>query len=90
MNGNTLSLHIDAYETSAETDSFNGSKNEDLQKGKSDSIKNEKQIFTSETFVIQNSFEFPRQENGGAKVPEVSSFKASQQLLNPNKASKYG
>uniref|UniRef100_A0A914P410 Uncharacterized protein n=1 Tax=Panagrolaimus davidi TaxID=227884 RepID=A0A914P410_9BILA len=55
--------------------------NEDLQKGKSDSTKNEKQIFTAETFVFQNSFEFPRQENERAKVPEVSNFKASQRLL---------
>uniref|UniRef100_A0AC35GJF5 Uncharacterized protein n=1 Tax=Panagrolaimus sp. PS1159 TaxID=55785 RepID=A0AC35GJF5_9BILA len=66
--------------------SFNGSKNKDLQKGKSDSIKNE--ISTDGISVIQNSFEFPRQENEGAKVPGVSSFKASQRLLNPNKASK--
>uniref|UniRef100_A0A914P5Z9 Uncharacterized protein n=1 Tax=Panagrolaimus davidi TaxID=227884 RepID=A0A914P5Z9_9BILA len=89
INGSTHSLRIAAYENLAKTDSFNGSKNEDLQKVKSDSIKNEKQIFTAGTFVIQNPFEFPRQENGGAKVPEVSSFKASQRLLNPNKASKY-
>uniref|UniRef100_A0A914Q8B8 Uncharacterized protein n=1 Tax=Panagrolaimus davidi TaxID=227884 RepID=A0A914Q8B8_9BILA len=79
-----------AYENSAKTDSFNGSKNENLQKGKSDSVKNEKQIFTAGTFVIQNSFEFPRQENEGARVPEVSNFEASQRLLNPNKASKNG
>uniref|UniRef100_A0A914P6B2 Uncharacterized protein n=1 Tax=Panagrolaimus davidi TaxID=227884 RepID=A0A914P6B2_9BILA len=90
ISGSTLSLHIAAYENSVETDSFNGSKNEDLQKVKFDSIKNEKQIFTAGTFVIQNSFEFPRQENEGAKVPEVSNFKASQRLLNPNKASKNG
>uniref|UniRef100_A0AC35GNW4 Uncharacterized protein n=1 Tax=Panagrolaimus sp. PS1159 TaxID=55785 RepID=A0AC35GNW4_9BILA len=86
MNDSTFSLHISAFENSV--DSFNGSTNEDLQKGKSDSIKYEKQFFTAETFVIQNSFEFPRQENEGAKVPEVSNFKASQRLLNPNTASK--
>uniref|UniRef100_A0AC35GU70 Uncharacterized protein n=1 Tax=Panagrolaimus sp. PS1159 TaxID=55785 RepID=A0AC35GU70_9BILA len=90
INSSTISHHFAAYENSAKTDSFNGSKNEDLQKGKSDSIKNEKQIFMAGTFVIQNSFEFPRQENEGAKVPGVSSFKASQRLLNPNKASKNG
>uniref|UniRef100_A0A914Q4Y3 Exophilin 5 n=1 Tax=Panagrolaimus davidi TaxID=227884 RepID=A0A914Q4Y3_9BILA len=90
INSSTIFLHIAAYENLAKTDSFNGSKNEDLQKGKSDSFKNEKQIFTAETFVIQNSFEFPRQENEGTKVPEVSNFKASQRLLNPNKASKNG
>uniref|UniRef100_A0A914Q3J5 Uncharacterized protein n=1 Tax=Panagrolaimus davidi TaxID=227884 RepID=A0A914Q3J5_9BILA len=80
-NSSSISLHIAAYENSA---------NEDLQTGKSDSIKNEKQIFTAGTFVTQNSFEFPRQENEEAKVPEVSNFKASQRLLNPNKASKNG
>uniref|UniRef100_A0A914PSE9 Uncharacterized protein n=1 Tax=Panagrolaimus davidi TaxID=227884 RepID=A0A914PSE9_9BILA len=90
ISGSTLSLHIAAYENSVETDSFNGSKNQDLQKGKFDSIKNEKQIFTAGTFVIENTFEFPRQENEGAKVPEVSKFKASQRLQNPNKASKKG
>jgi hypothetical protein len=61
-----------------------------LQKGKSDSIKNENLIFAAGSFVVHNSFEFPRQENEGAKVPEVSNFKASQQLLNPNKSSKKG
>uniref|UniRef100_A0A914R8X8 Tyrosine-protein phosphatase domain-containing protein n=1 Tax=Panagrolaimus davidi TaxID=227884 RepID=A0A914R8X8_9BILA len=83
INGSTLSLHIADDENSVETDSFN----EDLQKRKSDSIKNEKRIFTAGTFVIQNAFEFPRQENERDKVPEVSKFKSSQRLLNPNKAS---
>uniref|UniRef100_A0A914PU59 Uncharacterized protein n=1 Tax=Panagrolaimus davidi TaxID=227884 RepID=A0A914PU59_9BILA len=90
ISGSILSLQIAAYENSVETDSFNGSKNEDLQKGKSNSIKYEMQLFSAGTFVIQNSFEFPRQENEGTKVPEVSYFKASQQLFNPNEASKNG
>uniref|UniRef100_A0AC35F8T5 Uncharacterized protein n=1 Tax=Panagrolaimus sp. PS1159 TaxID=55785 RepID=A0AC35F8T5_9BILA len=90
INSSTLSLHIASYENSVEKDSFNGSKNKDLHKRKSDSIKNETQIYTAGTFVIRNSFEFPRQENEGAKVPEVSNFRASQRLLNPNEASKYG
>uniref|UniRef100_A0AC35F558 BTB domain-containing protein n=1 Tax=Panagrolaimus sp. PS1159 TaxID=55785 RepID=A0AC35F558_9BILA len=76
-NKSTLSLHIAAYENSVETDSFNGSKNKDWQKGKSDSIRNEKQIFTAGTFVIQNSFEFARQRN-----------ESSQRLFNPNEATK--
>uniref|UniRef100_A0AC35FEK2 Uncharacterized protein n=1 Tax=Panagrolaimus sp. PS1159 TaxID=55785 RepID=A0AC35FEK2_9BILA len=90
ISGCILSLHIAAYENSVETDSFNGSKNKDLQKGKFISIKNEKQLFSAETFVIQNPFEYPRQGNEGAKVPEISNFKASQQLFNPNEASNNG
>uniref|UniRef100_A0AC35G2K5 DUF4781 domain-containing protein n=1 Tax=Panagrolaimus sp. PS1159 TaxID=55785 RepID=A0AC35G2K5_9BILA len=86
----TFLLHIAPFENSVEIPlySFNGKINEDLKKS-DDSIKKcEKQIFTAvSTFVIQNPFDFPRQENDNVSAPEVSQFRASQQLLNPNETS---
>uniref|UniRef100_A0A914P6T9 Uncharacterized protein n=1 Tax=Panagrolaimus davidi TaxID=227884 RepID=A0A914P6T9_9BILA len=82
-NNSTLSLHITAYENSTECDSLfnNGTKkslnqNYIIKKG-------EKQFIIAS---IQNSFEFPRQqENDKSKTPETAQFKASQSLLNPNR-----
>uniref|UniRef100_A0AC35GKM2 Uncharacterized protein n=1 Tax=Panagrolaimus sp. PS1159 TaxID=55785 RepID=A0AC35GKM2_9BILA len=74
----TLSLHISAYENEA-SDSFNELKKCFKPNGY-DLIKKKKIIVVS-TSVIQNPFEFPRQQNDEISVPEIAQFKASQQLL---------
>uniref|UniRef100_A0AC34F0L7 Uncharacterized protein n=1 Tax=Panagrolaimus sp. ES5 TaxID=591445 RepID=A0AC34F0L7_9BILA len=86
-NNSTLSLHIAAYEDSTKADS-EGSENADLNKKKQSLNKKweiVKLFFLDSPSIIQNSFEFPRQqENEEVKIPEVSQFKASQTLLTPN------
>uniref|UniRef100_A0AC35FZ36 Uncharacterized protein n=1 Tax=Panagrolaimus sp. PS1159 TaxID=55785 RepID=A0AC35FZ36_9BILA len=81
-NNSTFSLHISAYENSTEATVFDDSFNENDKKV----LIKEKSSFGS-TFVIQNPFEFPRQQNDNVSEPEMSQFRASQRLLNPNEAS---
>uniref|UniRef100_A0A914QJZ5 Uncharacterized protein n=1 Tax=Panagrolaimus davidi TaxID=227884 RepID=A0A914QJZ5_9BILA len=84
-NESTLSLHIAAYEKSIEdvaSDTLNGKNKEDLKHDTPKPIRKIKQTVTS-TFVIQNLFEFPRQQRSNTSEPELSQFRASQRLLNP-------
>uniref|UniRef100_A0A914Q8F2 Protein kinase domain-containing protein n=1 Tax=Panagrolaimus davidi TaxID=227884 RepID=A0A914Q8F2_9BILA len=92
-NNSIIFLHISAYENSIEavpSDSFDNKNDNILQKKDlKQKWKNEKQIFAAASkFVIQNPFEFPRQQNDTVSKPEVSQFKTSQRLLNPNNNSK--
>uniref|UniRef100_A0AC35GTT5 TAFH domain-containing protein n=1 Tax=Panagrolaimus sp. PS1159 TaxID=55785 RepID=A0AC35GTT5_9BILA len=80
----TLSLNITAYENSTVSNQFNGKNVEDLGK---EIFGTTKLILSASTLLIQNPFEFPRQQNNTVPQPEVSQFKASQRLATPTKVS---
>uniref|UniRef100_A0AC34G583 Uncharacterized protein n=1 Tax=Panagrolaimus sp. ES5 TaxID=591445 RepID=A0AC34G583_9BILA len=89
-NNSTLSLHIAAYENAIEaSNDFSETEMKGTKSSLIKKLKNAKQIFDgSSSSVLQNPFEFPRQqENDDVKQPEVMQFKASQRLLNPNASS---
>uniref|UniRef100_A0A914PXP6 CLASP N-terminal domain-containing protein n=1 Tax=Panagrolaimus davidi TaxID=227884 RepID=A0A914PXP6_9BILA len=88
-NNITLSLNITAYENSIEavSNQFNDKNVEDFGKEKFGTTKS---IVCASTLLIQNPFEFPRQQNYTVPQPEVSQFKASQRLVIPTKVSGVG
>uniref|UniRef100_A0AC35EYA0 Uncharacterized protein n=1 Tax=Panagrolaimus sp. PS1159 TaxID=55785 RepID=A0AC35EYA0_9BILA len=83
----------EAYENSVEvvaSDLSDGGSYSRIEKEKSWLIKKHKyntQLFTVSSLIIQNPFEFPRQQSDKSTKPEVSEFKASQRLLNPKSES---
>uniref|UniRef100_A0AC34F1R3 Uncharacterized protein n=1 Tax=Panagrolaimus sp. ES5 TaxID=591445 RepID=A0AC34F1R3_9BILA len=89
LNSSTLSLHIAAYENSIESDLADSDSNEKESLKKKDLIKKwkgAKQFAVGSSSIIENPFEFPRQQNNRANRPGLMQFSASQRLLNPNQA----
>uniref|UniRef100_A0AC35F6S0 Uncharacterized protein n=1 Tax=Panagrolaimus sp. PS1159 TaxID=55785 RepID=A0AC35F6S0_9BILA len=86
-NSSTLYLQIAAYENSIEENLFDREKEGLRQNGLIKKRENGKEIFKNS--VIHNPFEFPRQQNEERSQPEVSQFKASQRLHNPNQMNQH-
>uniref|UniRef100_A0AC35ETN4 Uncharacterized protein n=1 Tax=Panagrolaimus sp. PS1159 TaxID=55785 RepID=A0AC35ETN4_9BILA len=78
----TLSLHIEAYENSAEAQNVNA---DDfmMKKSKQDAF-NKLLMNVKSTVAIQDTFEFLRQQTEEPMKPEVMQFKATQKLRNPS------
>uniref|UniRef100_A0A914PTA0 Putative nuclease HARBI1 n=1 Tax=Panagrolaimus davidi TaxID=227884 RepID=A0A914PTA0_9BILA len=79
-NESTISLNISIYENSVEakTDEAGYCNNEKKVVAKLNIIEK------LQAFGIQQPFEIPRQQNDAPMEPEMSHFRASQRLLNPN------
>uniref|UniRef100_A0AC35GEK9 Uncharacterized protein n=1 Tax=Panagrolaimus sp. PS1159 TaxID=55785 RepID=A0AC35GEK9_9BILA len=89
ITNSTLSLHIATYEKSNEAGhpQFCNKNSDEMTKEKFGSIKKcKKQIFAASKLFIKNLFEFPRQQSDEMPELELSYFKSSQRLINPNKS----
>uniref|UniRef100_A0AC34GU54 Uncharacterized protein n=1 Tax=Panagrolaimus sp. ES5 TaxID=591445 RepID=A0AC34GU54_9BILA len=88
VNSSTLSLHIAAYENSAEFLIEFKEKEEEEEGLKSKKFKKEMSekhfFYVSPAAAIRNPFEFPRQQNYENITPEVMQYTASQSLVYPN------
>uniref|UniRef100_A0AC34FV13 Uncharacterized protein n=1 Tax=Panagrolaimus sp. ES5 TaxID=591445 RepID=A0AC34FV13_9BILA len=91
INNSTLSLHIAAYENAFEVPNIYSSDieiktliDERVKSGLNKALDPAKQLFICTSPIIQNPFEFPRQQSDKTSDPEIMQFKATQNLLNPN------
>uniref|UniRef100_A0A914Y1V1 Uncharacterized protein n=1 Tax=Panagrolaimus superbus TaxID=310955 RepID=A0A914Y1V1_9BILA len=96
-NDSTLSLHIAAYENSIENPNEldGGEKEEGVQKRDKPLNMVEKwgiskHFIDASKSIIQNSFEFPRQQEDQDSRSELMPFSSSQRLLNPNQSDASG
>uniref|UniRef100_A0A914P7Z1 Chloroplast protein-transporting ATPase n=1 Tax=Panagrolaimus davidi TaxID=227884 RepID=A0A914P7Z1_9BILA len=89
-NNSTISLNIAAYENSVEAQNIKFNRSEKTKQDKLNRArKNVQPMFPGVSCVIQNPFEFPRQQDGNQRnESEGMQFRASQTLLNPNKSNK--
>uniref|UniRef100_A0A914QMW1 Uncharacterized protein n=1 Tax=Panagrolaimus davidi TaxID=227884 RepID=A0A914QMW1_9BILA len=80
----TLSLHISDYENLTGSDKFGVTNDLDASVKK----QNKQHLNSASTFIFQKPFEFLKQQNDKLLEQEISQFKASHRLINPNETLK--